>query len=258
MKPYLGVSNVSWGPAKRPPILQPTSFSVEQGKIFVIIGPNGAGKTTLLRTLYRYYKPCTGNVTLEGNNIWELNSRECAQRIGVVLQEKTTDFSMTVREIVTLGRTPYHKSFWGANDNHSTEIVDDAIVKLQLEHLTNRSLITLSGGEKQRVMIARALAQEPDIIILDEPTNYLDIRHQLELIKLLQHLNLTIVCTLHDLNLAIELADKILLLKDGSTLAFGTPAEVITQPLITKAFGVQVKMDTLLSTGQPHFSFHLC
>jgi len=258
MKSFLHISDVSWGPAKKAPILQPTTFSLEQGKILVIIGPNGAGKTTLLRTLYRYYKPLTGCVTLEGNDIWQLDSRECARRIGVVLQEKSTNFSMTVCEVITLGRIPFRKGFWGIKDDDGAKVINHVIAKLQLNHLVNRNFETLSGGEKQRVMIARALAQEPDIIILDEPTNYLDIRHQLELIELLRHLNITIVCTLHDLNLAIKLADKMLLLKDGTSLAFGRPTEVITQPIIAKAFGVRVKMDTLLSSGQSHFSFHLC
>ena len=210
------VDDVSWSvKQKKQKILYPLSFELSPCKILGVVGPNGAGKSTLLRLLYRYYKPTTGKVKINGIDIWKLTSRQVACSIATVLQENSSDFSLTVREIVTLGRTPYSKWLSNSNSKNDKKIVQSSIDRLSLNKFENRHLNTLSGGERQRVMIARALAQEPDILILDEPTNHLDIRQQLEILNLLKDLSITVITSLHDLNMARSNCDEILLLKDG-------------------------------------------
>ena len=212
------VDDLSWSvKQKKQKILYPLSFELSPSKILGVVGPNGAGKSTLLRLLYRYYKPTTGKVKINGIDIWKLTSRQVACSIATVLQENSSDFSLTVMEIVTLGRTPYSKWLSNSNSENDKKIVQSSIDRLSLNKFENRHLNTLSGGERQRVMIARALAQEPDILILDEPTNHLDIRQQLEILNLLKDLSITVVTSLHDLNMARSNCDEILLLKDGFT-----------------------------------------
>ena len=212
------VDDVSWSvKQKKQKILYPLSFELSPSKILGVVGPNGAGKSTLLRLLYRYYKPTTGKIKINGIDIWKLTSRQVACSIATVLQENSSDFSLTVMEIVTLGRTPYSKWLSNSNSENDKKIVQSSIDRLSLNKFENRHLNTLSGGERQRVMIARALAQEPDILILDEPTNHLDIRQQLEILNLLKDLSITVVTSLHDLNMARSSCDEILLLKDGFT-----------------------------------------
>ena len=210
------VQDLSWSiKQKNQQILYPLSFKLKPRKILGVVGPNGAGKSTLLRLLYRYYKPTTGKIKINGIDIWQLTSRQVACSIATVLQENSSDFSLTVREIVTLGRTPYSKWLTNSNSESDKKIVQSSIDRLSLTKFENRHLNTLSGGERQRVMVARALAQEPDILILDEPTNHLDIRQQLEILNLLKDLSITVITSLHDLNMARINCDEILILKDG-------------------------------------------
>ena len=158
----LNVNNISWmEPIYKQKILHPISFDLDPGKILGIVGPNGAGKSTLLRLLYRYQKPTTGEVKIDGTDIWSIPSKKVAGTIAAVLQEQLTDFALTVREIVALGRTPHKKWFGNINDNYDEDIVDASLDRLYLRKFANRQLNTLSGGERQRVMVARALAQEP-------------------------------------------------------------------------------------------------
>lgn len=249
-------NNLSWGPKNGPTILHRTSFSVAAGRVLAVVGPNGAGKSTLLRLLYRFHRPSTGSVRVDNDDIWSLDARATARRVAAVLQEQPTDFALNVREIVALGRTPHCAGFAvsGARD---IQIIDAALDRMELHGFAHRALGTLSGGEKQRVMVARALAQAPQILILDEPTNHLDIRHQLEVLHLIRDLGLTIVTSLHDLNFAAQYADDVLVLCEGETLAFGPPAEILTADLIAKAFNVGARSQTLHPSGQPHFTFHL-
>ena len=209
----IALEEVSWSePKNRKIILHPISFELLPGRILGIVGPNGAGKSTLLRLLYRYLKPTSGTVRVDGIDIWEMPARKVACKVAAVLQEHPSDFSFTVKEIVGLGRTPHRRWFGSANGERDNEIISYALSRLNLDELADRELITLSGGERQRVMVARALAQEPKILILDEPTNHLDIRQQLETIKLLKDLQITIVTSLHDLNMASSCCDDVLLL----------------------------------------------
>ena len=252
------VDHVSWSvKQKKHKILYPLSFELSPGKILGVVGPNGAGKSTLLRLLYRYYKPTTGKVKIDGIDIWKLTSRQVACSIATVLQENFSDFSLTVREIVTLGRTPYSKWLSNSNSKNDKKIVQSSIDRLFLNKFENRHLNTLSGGERQRVMIARALAQEPDILILDEPTNHLDIRQQLEILNLLKDLSITVITSLHDLNMARSNCDEILLLKDGCALGFGKPNLILSESNISEAFRVKACHELLTPSNSKQITFHL-
>ena len=252
------VDDVSWSvKQKKQKILYPLSFELSPGKILGVVGPNGAGKSTLLRLLYRYYKPTTGKVKINGIDIWKLTSRQVACSIATVLQENSSDFSLTVREIVTLGRTPYSKWLSNSNSENDKKIVQSSIDRLSLNKFENRHLNTLSGGERQRVMIARALAQEPDILILDEPTNHLDIRQQLEILNLLKDLSITVITSLHDLNMARSNCDEILLLKDGHALGFGDPNLILSESNISEAFRVKACHELLTPSNNKQITFHL-
>ena len=252
------VEDISWcTQQKNKQILYPLSFELSPGKILGVVGPNGAGKSTLLRLLYRYYKPTTGKVKINGIDIWQLTSRQVACSIATVLQENSSDFSLTVREIVTLGRAPYSKWLTNSNSESDKKIVQSSIDRLSLTKFENRHLNTLSGGERQRVMVARALAQEPDILILDEPTNHLDIRQQLEILNLLKDLSITIITSLHDLNMARSNCDEILLLKDGHALGFGNPNLILSESNISEAFRVKACHELLTPSNNKQITFHL-
>ena len=252
------VQDLSWSiKQKNQQILYPLSFKLKPGKILGVVGPNGAGKSTLLRLLYRYYKPTTGKIKVNGIDIWQLTSRQVACSIATVLQENSSDFSLTVREIVTLGRTPYSKWLTNSNSESDKKIVQSSIDRLSLTKFENRHLNTLSGGERQRVMVARALAQEPDILILDEPTNHLDIRQQLEILNLLKDLSITVITSLHDLNMARSNCDEILLLKDGHALGFGNPNLILSESNISEAFRVKACHELLTPSKTKQITFHL-
>ena len=252
------VDDLSWSvKQKKQKILYALSFELSPRKILGVVGPNGAGKSTLLRLLYRYYKPTTGKVKINGIDIWKLTSRQVACSIATVLQENLSDFSLTVREIVALGRTPYSKWLSNSNSKNDKKIVQSSIDRLSLNKFENRHLNTLSGGERQRVMIARALAQEPDILILDEPTNHLDICQQLEILNLLKDLSITVITSLHDLNMARSNCDEILLLKDGCALGFGKPNLILSESNISEAFRVKACHELLTPSNSKQITFHL-
>ena len=253
----LSVENVSWAPRKRAPLLlHPSSFTVPAGEIMGIVGPNGAGKSTLLRVLYRFNNPLSGHVRVGGEDIWSMPPRAAARRVAAVLQEQPTDFGLTVREIVALGRTPHRLGFAteGAND---AEIIDTVLARLDLSGFGGRTLGTLSGGERQRVMMARALAQEPQVLILDEPTNHLDIRHQLDMLHLVRTLDLTIVTSLHDLNMAAEICDQILILQAGRPVAQGRPQDVLSEATVSRTFDIVARRESLTPSNADHLTFHL-
>ena len=256
MTTILEAQEVAWGPPGKTNIVQPTSFCLEAGSILGIVGPNGAGKSTLLRMLYRFIRPRTGNVLLEGEDIWQKDAKSCAQKIAVVLQEQPVDLALTVREVVSLGRLP-HRQVFANFGSHDHSIVDSVMRTLELDEISGRRMATLSGGEKQRAVMARALTQEPRLIILDEPTNHLDIRHQLELLSLLSSLGLSIICTLHDLNLAIKFADKLMIMSEGHCLAYGKPQDIAVDKLVSKAFAVETNVDQLVASGATHLTFNL-
>ena len=255
---HLSVEGASWSePKSKRTILKPISFDLAPGGVLGVVGPNGAGKSTLLRLLYRYHAPTIGVVKVDGVDIWSVPARKAAQTVAAVLQEHPTDFALTVREIVALGRTPHRKGFGGGAGARDTAIVQDALDQLGLAHFASRQLGTLSGGERQRVMVARALAQEPRLLILDEPTNHLDMRHQLEVLALIRELPLTIVTSLHDLNMATAVCDQVLMLQGGAPLRFGTPQTVLTESAVSQVFQVTARQERLEPSDTKHLTFHL-
>ena len=254
----VSVKNVSLSlPRSNHNILKEISFDLSPGSVLGIVGPNGAGKSTLLRLLYRYHKPTIGTVEIGGKDIWEMTARDTAKKVAVVLQEHPTNFGLTVREIVALGRTPHHKGFGGGNGARDEHVVESALNRMEVKTFSNRSVCTLSGGERQRVMVARALAQEPSILVLDEPTNHLDIRHQLEILELIKDLPLTIISSLHDLNMAADTCDEVAILKDGRLLGVGTPKAVFSADAISGTFEVAASYERLAPSDKNLLTFNL-
>ncbi|MFM7445544.1 MAG: ABC transporter ATP-binding protein [Tabrizicola sp.] len=253
MTPTVELTGVSWGPRRQADVLHDITFSVAKGEILAICGANGAGKSSLLRLLYRHQAPRTGTVRLQGRDLWRMQASESACIVAAVLQEQPTDFALTAREIVALGRLPHRKGF--GPGRLDTAVVDASLRRMDLVPFADRPFGTLSGGERQRVMVARALAQEPQVIVLDEPTNHLDIRHQLELLALLRGLGLTVIATLHDLTLAADFADRVLVLHQGRIVADAPPDQALTEATIAQAFHVTARVDR---TGPaPRYSFQL-
>lgn len=232
----LSVSGLTWELDGKL-ILSDIDFSVAPGKVLGIIGPNGAGKSSLLRCLYRFIKPTSGNITLFEQPISVLSAKRFAQQVAVVLQDTPHHFEMTTTELVNLGLTPHKGTFefTNANDRH---IVAQALVKVGLADKANQAYSCLSGGEKQRALIARAIVQRPQLLILDEPTNHLDIRYQIQILELLHTLKITVITSIHDLNLASALCDQLLLLDAGRCVATGTPQAVLTEQRIAEVFDV--------------------
>jgi iron complex transport system ATP-binding protein len=249
----LELRKVTWGPKRAPAILNDISFTLAEGEVLAICGANGAGKSSLLRLLYRHQAPLSGSVILQGRDLWLTPAREAARTVAAVLQEQPSDFALTTRDIVSLGRLPHRKGMGPGSRDRA--ITDAAMARMDLAHFADRRFGTLSGGERQRVMVARALAQEPRLLVLDEPTNHLDIRHQLELLRLLRGLGLAVVCTLHDLTLAAEFADRVLILDQGRVIADAPPDQALTEATIAKAFHVVTRVDRTGAT--PRFSFQL-
>ncbi|GAB3429419.1 ABC transporter ATP-binding protein [Actinophytocola sediminis] len=221
-------------------VLDEVQLTVEPGQVVGLIGPNGSGKTTLLRTLYAALSPRAGLVTLDETPIGELRARELARRLSVVAQEGAGELPLTVADIVLLGRAPHLTTFQrpGGEDHR---IAAAALARVGVRQLADRVFAGLSGGEKQRVLIARALAQQADHLLLDEPTNHLDIRYQHEVLHLVRHLGVTTVVVLHDLNLAARYCDELVLLDAGRVAATGTPDEVLTPAVLEPVYGIGVQ-----------------
>ena len=235
-------------------IVNEVSLEVAPGEIVGLIGPNGSGKSTLLRAVYRLLKPMAGYVQLGGDDVWRLSAREAARRTAVVVQETPSDFDFTVREVVEMGRTP-HKGLLEADNARDAQIVQDALARVNMADFVDRSFNTLSGGEKQRVLVARALAQEPKLLILDEPTNHLDIRYQLEILNLVRELGITTLVTLHDLNLAAAYCHRLYLLANGRIVMAGIPDVVLTPQWVRDVYGVETLCFPHPSTGRLLLAF---
>jgi iron complex transport system ATP-binding protein len=224
-------------------VLRDIPLDLTRGDLVGLIGPNGSGKTTLLKILSGILNPARGTVTLDGQDLRALARREIARRIALVPQELNVTFAFTVREMVMLGRTPHIRAL--AGETRQDRAVVDAMLELtEMRDLADRLFVELSGGERQRVVIAMALAQEPQILLLDEPTVHLDINHQIEILELILKLNrargLTVLATMHDLNLAALYFDRLALLNDGCLVSQGTPRAVLQKPRIEEIFRTKV------------------
>ena len=235
-------------------IVDNASLVLKRGECVGLIGPNGCGKSTLLRMLYRVLRPTHGDVLLLDQNISSIPDRQFAQQVAVLTQESMPGFDMTVTELVMMGRIP-HQSKWAPDSVQDHAIVREALQQVGALALSNRSLADLSGGEKQRVLLARALAQQPQVLLLDEPTNHLDIRYQLEIMGLLKRQRLSSIVALHDLNIAAHYCDRLVLMNQGRIVAEGKPAQVLTPTAIHAVYGVTAEVDTHPATGRLRISF---
>ncbi|GAB4424044.1 MAG: ABC transporter ATP-binding protein [Chloroflexi bacterium OHK40] len=235
-------------------IVDDVSLKIAPGEVVGLIGPNGSGKSTLLRAVYRMLRPSAGVIRLNDDDVWQLSARESARRTGVVVQETPGDFEFTVAEVVQMGRTP-HKGVLASDTQEDARIVAGALRRVQMAHFADRQFSTLSGGEKQRVLVARALAQQPRFLVLDEPTNHLDIHYQLELLELVRNLGITTLITLHDLNLAAAYCQRLYLLRAGRIVASGLPAQVLTPERLREVFMVEVIVGQHPATGALQLAF---
>jgi iron complex transport system ATP-binding protein len=232
-------------------IVNNIGFTVPDGSFTGLLGPNGSGKSTILKAIYRVHRPCAGRVLLDGADLLALRPRDTARRIAVVAQEFTLEFDFTVAELVMIGRTP-HKRAFDRDDEADHAIVEQAIAQVGCQDLAHRGFDTLSGGEKQRVLIAQAIAQGADHLILDEPTNHLDIRYQVEILELVSGLGVTVLAAIHDLSLAALFCDTVHLIADGQLVAGGSPESVITADSVRRAYGTDVLVIEHPETGTPH------
>ena len=224
-------------------ILQDLTISFAEGKRTVIIGPNGVGKSTLLRTLAGIQRPAAGRVLLDGEEIRKFSRKKLARRLAILPQGMTAPPDTTVQQLVTYGRFPY-RSIWGAGDAKADrEAVAWAVEATHLGGYLKRQVATLSGGERQRAFLAMALAQQPSILLLDEPTTYLDIAHQLEVMKIITEVNarqsMTVIMVLHDINHALQYADELVILKNHRLYGQGRPQELMTVKTLAEVFGVK-------------------
>lgn len=253
----LNLEHLSFGYDAASPVLRDVSFAVEQGEFLGVIGPNGSGKTTLLRLCNRIISPRRGTVTLEGTDIRQIRRGDLARMAAFVAQDSPELFPFSVEEYVLMGRTPHlgRLQFEREQDFASARQAMDATGTLPL---ASRSMTELSGGEKKRVMIARALAQEPRILLLDESTAYLDMKHTTAIFDLLKSLNrrhgLTVIVVTHDLNTAALYCTRLLLLNRGSIHAAGRPEEVITEANIREVYETRVTIDRNPANGLPRIS----
>ena len=223
------------------PVLDRADFKVERGDLVALLGANGAGKSTLLRCISRILQPTGGQIIIDGRLLQHLQSKEAARLMAVVPQETTADFDFSVEDIIMMGRFPYLRRFQKENQD-DYEIVERAMEMTGVTHLRERSIPTLSGGEKQRVIMARAVAQQPEVLLLDEPTANLDIGYQTMLLELAARLNreqgVTVIAAIHDINLAVHHFNRFILLAGGRVLAAGRAEEVITPENIQRSYGV--------------------
>jgi iron complex transport system ATP-binding protein len=235
-------------------VLEDVTFGVVPGEFLSVIGPNGSGKTTLLKLLYGYLSPLRGDIYLGDRPIKKVTRRDLAKKIAVVSQMPRFHFELTAFELVLMGRSPYMGllAFEGKED---FEVASEAMTLTDVIDLKERNIFSLSGGELQRVLIARGLAQKPQVMLLDEPTSYLDIKHQVNICKLLKGMNkdkgITIVSVFHDINLASYFSDRVMVMKEGQIHGVGPPEQVITEETLDFVYGCRVFVDENPQIGRP-------
>ena len=231
-------------------IVSGVDLHVGDGEFAGLLGPNGSGKSTILKAIYRVNHPATGRILLDGENLLGLPARDAARRVAVVAQESTVEFALTVWEMVMLGRVP-HKRGFERDGPKDREIAAQALEHVGMAGLARRSFHQLSGGEKQRVLIARAIAQQADHLLLDEPTSHLDVRYQVEVLELVHGLGVTVLAALHELALAALFCDSVHLLADGQIVDHGPSASVISASAIDEVYGADVVVVPHPDSGVP-------
>ncbi|WP_199552367.1 ABC transporter ATP-binding protein [Streptomyces sp. N35] len=235
-------------------VVEELDLAVPDGEVTVIVGPNACGKSTTLRALGRLLKPKSGSVLLDGAELAKLPTKRIAQQIGLLPQTPVAPEAITVADLVSRGRQP-HQHWWQQWSDEDERAVSEAMTRTDVADLAERSVDELSGGQRQRVWIAMALAQETELLLLDEPTTYLDISHQVEVLDLVRQLNhdkgRTVVVVLHDLNQAARYADHLVAMKAGRVVAAGPPSEVVTASLVREVFGLDCVVVPDPVTGSP-------
>lgn len=224
-------------------ILHGIDFTAGDRSLVGVIGPNGSGKSTLLKCIYRVLKPSAGAVFVDGQPLSEYRVRDSAKKIAVLAQHNFYNFEFTVQDVVLMGRAP-HKRALERDSAADFKIVHEAMERVGVAPLRDRLFSTLSGGEQQRVLLARALAQQTPCLILDEPTNHLDIKYQLELLDLVRSLDRTVIAAIHDLNIAAMYCDTIFVMQSGRIVAAGAPRDVLTRSLIRSVYEVDADVFT--------------
>lgn len=222
---------------------QDLNIRLEEGKITTILGPNGSGKSTLLNLFVRQFSPSKGEIFIDGSSIAQMKQKEIAKRLSVVHQHNIAPGDLTVENLVSYGRVP-HQSFWKNKNEEDQEYIDWAMKSTNIHHLKDKYINALSGGERQRTWIAMALAQKTNFLFLDEPTTYLDISYQMEVLNLVKELNrnykITIVMVLHDINQAMQYSDKLLIMKSGKIRYSGDTENGITKEILNEIYGIDV------------------
>lgn len=251
------VESLSWHPPKNEkPVLNNLNCLIEKGKIYGIIGPNGSGKTSLVKNILRFIEPEDGNITLDEINLKHYKRRDLAKKIALVPQNTVLDSSFRTYDIVMMGRIPHQKRFANASETDS-DMVQKAMLLTDCYQLQDKSVATLSGGESQRVVTARAIAQDTQWLILDEPTSSLDIKHQLELMDSLKTLNekkaKTIIAVLHDINIAAAYCNRIIMMKNGQIYSNGKTEEVLTKENLYNVYEVEFEVLENPRTGKKYY-----
>lgn len=235
-------------------VVHALELAVPNGRVTVIVGPNACGKSTTLRALGRLLKPKSGSVLLDGEELARIATRKIAQSIGLLPQSPSAPEAITVADLVSRGRQP-HQHWWQQWSREDERAVTEAMARTDVTDLAERSVDELSGGQRQRVWIAMALAQETDLLLLDEPTTFLDIAHQVEVLDLVRRLNheqgRTVVIVLHDLNQAARYADHLVAMKEGRVVAEGPPSAIVTADLVREVFGLESVVVPDPVTGSP-------
>ncbi|WP_035054223.1 ABC transporter ATP-binding protein [Carnobacterium pleistocenium] len=238
----LTIDNVSVSVASRK-IIEGVSLQVSKNQFVGLIGPNGCGKSTLLKSVSKILEPNKGVIMLGDENVQELSNKQLAKKMGFVGQFHQVNFDFSIRDMLLLGRSPY-KGLMERENASDYEIVEKVLLQLDLEKIADRSFLSLSGGEKQRVILGRTLVQQPKFLVLDEPTNHLDINYQLSILKTVSALPIGVLAALHDLNLAARFTDYLYAMKDGRILKEGRPEEVLTQEVIKELYEVDCRTYT--------------